>query len=91
VRLELVRLAIDRAAAIAALHERGIGASVHFIPLHLHPYYRRQWGTRPEDHPVATEEYGRVISLPIWPGMSDDDVQRVVDALTSIVDGARLR
>jgi perosamine synthetase len=91
VRLELDHLGIDRAAVVAALREAGIGASVHFIPLHLHPYYRRRWGTRPEDHPVATREYDRVISLPIWPGMSGEDVQRVVDALASIVDGARLR
>jgi dTDP-4-amino-4,6-dideoxygalactose transaminase len=91
IRLHLDRLGIDRAAVMAALREAGIGASVHFIPLHLHPYYRRRWGTRPEDHPVATREYDRVISLPIWPGMSSEDVQRVVDALASIVDGARLR
>ncbi len=79
VRLELDRLALDRAAVISALRDQGIGASVHFIPLHLHPYYRRRWGTRPEDHPVATEEYERVISLPIWPGMTADDLARVVN------------
>jgi dTDP-4-amino-4,6-dideoxygalactose transaminase len=89
VRLELDRLALDRAAVIAALREEGIGASVHFIPLHLHPYYRRRWGTRPEDHPVATREYERVISLPIWPGMSEDDVRRVVVSLASILHRAR--
>ena len=91
IRLELARLAVDRAAVIAALHEQGIGASVHFIPLHLHPYYRRQWGSRPEDHPVATAEYERVISLPIWPGMTPHDVGRVINALTSILEGARQR
>jgi perosamine synthetase len=91
VRLELDRLAPDRAAVIAALHGEGIGASVHFIPLHLHPYYRRRWGTRPEDHPVATREYERVISLPIWPGMTAADVRRVVDSLTLILDKARRR
>jgi perosamine synthetase len=91
VRLELDRLDMDRAAVMTALREAGIGASVHFIPLHLHPYYRRTWGTRPEDHPVATREYERVISLPIWPGMTTEDVRRVVGTLASIVDGARLR
>jgi dTDP-4-amino-4,6-dideoxygalactose transaminase len=91
VRLELSRLALDRAAVVGALHDQGIGASVHFIPLHLHPYYRRRWGARPEDHPVATGEYERVLSLPIWPGMTADDVGRVVNALTSILEGARLR
>jgi dTDP-4-amino-4,6-dideoxygalactose transaminase len=89
VRLELDRLSLDRAGVIAALREEGIGASVHFIPLHLHPYYRRRWGTRPEDYPVATREYERVISLPIWPGMSESDVRRVVVTLASILDRAR--
>ena len=91
VRLELARLAIDRAAVMSALQEAGIGASVHFIPLHLHPYYRRHLGTSPSDHPIATTEYERVISLPIWPGMSDEDVRRVVDALTGILIRARVR
>jgi len=89
VRLELERITLDRAEVIAALREAGIGASVHFIPLHLHPYYRRRWNARPEDHPVATREYERVISLPIWPGMSAGDVRRVVDSLGSILDAAR--
>jgi dTDP-4-amino-4,6-dideoxygalactose transaminase len=91
IRLELERLSLDRGAIIEALREAGIGVSVHFIPLHLHPYYRRRWGTKPEDHPVATHEYERVISLPIWPGMSEGDVSRVVHSLGSIIDRARRR
>ena len=50
----LDRLTIDRKEVIAALHGSGIGASVHFIPLHLHPYYQREWGWRPEDLPSPT-------------------------------------
>jgi dTDP-4-amino-4,6-dideoxygalactose transaminase len=89
VRLALDRLTLDRAAVIEALREEGIGTSVHFIPLHLHPYYRRRWGTKPEDHPVATREYERVISLPIWPGMDGGDIGRVTASLASILDRAR--
>jgi len=89
VRLALDRLTLDRAAVIAALRDDGIGSSVHFMPLHLHPYYRRRWGTRPEDHPVATREYERVISLPIWPGMGESDIRRVVVSLASILNRAR--
>jgi len=89
VRLALDRLGLDRDAVVAALRDEGIGVSVHFIPLHLHPYYRRRWATRPEDYPVATREYKRVISLPIWPGMTADEIQRVVVSLVSILDGAR--
>ena len=91
VRLELDRLTLDRAAVMTALRDAGIGASVHFIPLHLHPYYRRRWGTSPDDHPVATREYARVISLPIWPGMTRADVSRVVNALAVVLHGSRRR
>ena len=64
--------------------ERGIGTSVHFIPLHMHPYYQRK-GWRGGNFPVASTEYMRVVSLPVWPSVSRDDVQRVVDALSDIV------
>ncbi len=85
VRLILDRLTIDRAAVIEGLKARGIGTSVHFIPLHLHPYYRRRWGYAPQDCPTAAREYERVISLPIWPGMSAGDVERVVAGLEAMI------
>jgi perosamine synthetase len=89
VRLALARIAIDRAQVIEGLKELGIGTSVHFIPLHLHPYYQRGWGYRPTDFPVATVEFDRVISLPLWPGMSLADVDRVVGALEQVVSSSR--
>ena len=85
VRLRLDRLTIDRRAVMDGLRSAGIGASVHFIPLHRHPYYQRVWGWRADALPVASAEYERVISLPIWPGMGPDDVARVVDALERIL------
>ncbi len=85
VRLRLERLSIDRAAVMDGLRDRGIGASVHFIPLHLHPYYRRRPETTPHPLPAATAEFDRVVSLPIWPGMSDDDLDRIVAAIGSIL------
>ena len=88
VRLHLDRLTIDRAAVIDALTARGIGTSVHFIPLHLHPYYRTR-GWTPERLPVATREYPRVMSLPLWPGMGIDAVARVVTALEEVLGAAR--
>jgi len=69
----------------------GIGSSVHFIPLHLHPYYRRTTGHRPDDFPVALRVYPRVVSLPIYPSMSDDDVADVVDAVRAVVTRYRRR
>ena len=89
IRLALDRLQVDRGQVIDGLKELGIGTSVHFIPLHLHPYYRRRWGYRPEDCPVATAEYERVISLPLWPGMSGNDIDRVVSGLEVVLGSGR--
>lgn len=89
VRLMLDRLTIDRGQVIDGLKELGIGTSVHFIPLHLHPYYRRKWGYEADDLPVAAAEYQRAISLPLWPGMSPADVERVVDGLREVVTASR--
>jgi len=89
-RLNLDQLRIDRAEFIEELKKRNIGASVHFIPLHVHPYYRELYGYKPEDFPVAYREYQRTISLPIYSKMSDDDVSDVVDAVTDIVAANRI-
>lgn len=89
VRLALGRLTIDRGQVIDGLRDLGIGTSVHFIPLHLHPYYRRRWGYTAQDLPVATSEYARALSLPIWPGMSMADVDRVVEGLSTVLLSAR--
>jgi dTDP-4-amino-4,6-dideoxygalactose transaminase len=85
-RLHLDQLRIDRAQFMEELKQRHIGASVHFIPLHLHPYYRETYGYRPEDFPVAYGEYLREVSLPIYSRMSDHDVQDVIDAVLAIVN-----
>jgi dTDP-4-amino-4,6-dideoxygalactose transaminase len=84
-RLNPGRLAIDRARFMEELRRHQIGASVHFIPLHLHPYYRATYGFRPEDYPVAWNEYQREVSLPIYSKMSDGDVQDVIEAVLDIV------
>jgi dTDP-4-amino-4,6-dideoxygalactose transaminase len=84
-RLNLDRLQIDRAQFADELKRRNIGISVHFIPLHLHPYYREAYGYQPEDFPVAYHEYQREISLPIYSKMSDADVQDVIDAVLEVV------
>ena len=85
IQLELERLSIDRREFIEALRQRQIGASVHFIPLHLHPYYRRTFGYQPEDFANATAVYPRIVSLPIYPNMSDDDIDDVIAAVRNIV------
>ncbi len=83
-RLNLDHLAIGRGEFIDALKKRNIGCSVHFIPLHVHPYYRKKYDYVPEDFPVAVREFEREISLPIYSRMSDGDVQRVIEAVTEI-------
>jgi dTDP-4-amino-4,6-dideoxygalactose transaminase len=74
-----------RARFIEELKKRNIGTSVHFIPLHLHPYYRQAYGYKPEDFPVAYREYLKEVSLPIYSRMSDADVADVIDAVLALV------
>jgi perosamine synthetase len=81
IRLRLDRLTIDRNAFVAALRERGVGCSVHWRPLHLHPYYAEQFGWRPEQFPIATPLWERSITLPLFPGMRDDEHEYVVKVL----------
>lgn len=85
IRLCLDRLDIGRDRFIEMMSERGIGTSVHFIPLHLHPYWRDKYGFRPEDFPEALDAYRRCVSLPIYTRMTDGDVSRVVEAVTEIL------
>lgn len=84
-RLNLEMLTIDRAQFVEEMKKRNIGTSVHFIPLHLHPYYREKYGYSPEDFPVAYREYQREISLPIFSKMSSADVYDVANAVLEIV------
>lgn len=90
-RLRLDQLTIDRPEFLTELKRRNIGVSVHFIPLHIHPYYRSTYGYRPEDFPIALREYQREISLPIYSAMTDDDVADVIQTVLSIVSEFRVR
>lgn len=84
-RLNLESLQIDRARFIEELRNRHIGASVHFIPLHTQPFYAGRYGYAPSDFPVAEAQYPRLLSLPIYSRMSDEDVDRVISAVAEIV------
>jgi perosamine synthetase len=83
-RLRPDRLRISRDAFLAELRARGIGSSVHFIPLHLQPYYQKTYGYKEGDFPNAEREYQRCFSLPLYPTMSGDEVGRVITAVTEI-------
>lgn len=89
IRLRLDALQVDRARFIRELHARGIGTSVHFIPLHQQPFYARRYGYRPEDLPVAAAAYPRLVSVPIYSAMSDEDVESVIAAVTDVTDTFR--
>jgi len=85
-RLQLDRLTVDRAQVIKALAAENVGASVHFIPLHCHPWYRERYGFAPEAFPHAYQQYQRTVSLPIFPGMDDRDVDDVIAAVSKVID-----
>ena len=87
VELELERLNADRGRVFGELREKGIGVNVHYIPVHLHPYYRERFGTGPGLCPVAEAAYERIISLPIFPKMSDDEVAEVIGVVSEVVRG----
>ncbi len=84
IRLDLQRLTADRAQIFRALRAENIGVNVHYIPVHLHPYYRERFGSTGGEFPVAEDGYARLISLPMFHGMSDQDVEDVIRAITKV-------
>jgi perosamine synthetase len=87
-RLNLDELTITRSEMIENLKARGIGTSVHFIPLHMHPYYRNAYGYRAAEFPVASKQYQRYLSLPIFPGMTSSQVDYVIESVLEIIKAA---
>ncbi|MDX9709497.1 MAG: UDP-4-amino-4,6-dideoxy-N-acetyl-beta-L-altrosamine transaminase [Trichloromonas sp.] len=77
----------ERDRVFAFLREAGIGANVHYIPVHLHPYYRRRFGTGEGLCPVAEAAYGRILTLPLYPGLLSPDQERIIHALLQAVAG----
>jgi dTDP-4-amino-4,6-dideoxygalactose transaminase len=88
-RIRPERLTISRNEYVDRLREAGISVSVHFIPLHMHPYYQQQYGYRNGDCPKAEAEYERYFSLPIFPGMTDDEISYVINTVLGIATSAR--
>jgi dTDP-4-amino-4,6-dideoxygalactose transaminase len=88
-RINLDTLVIGRDQFIEELKDRNIGTSVHFIPIHLHPYYRDKYGYKPKDYPVAYSNFKRIISLPIYPRMSDQDISDVIEAVLDVAEKHR--
>jgi dTDP-4-amino-4,6-dideoxygalactose transaminase len=91
VRLRLEKLTIDRNSFIAELKESGVGCSVHWRPLHLHPYYAETFGWRAEDLPAASAVWERIVSLPLFPAMTDAEHEHVVAVVQGICERCRRR
>jgi len=85
VKIEFEALRIDRTELFMKLREKGIGVNVHYIPVHLHPYYRQKFHTGPGLCPVAESAYEQILSLPMFPGMTDDDVNKVITTIGKLV------
>ena len=75
----------NRDEVIEKLKENGVGCSVHFIPIHKHPYYKETYGYRNEDYPIANKVFDKSLSLPIYPDMSDEEVDYVIQKVKEIV------
>ena len=88
--LQLRRLQLDRAQFIEELRKRGIGTSVHWQPLHMHPYYRQTYGYASRDLPVACWLYPQIVTLPLYPDLSDEDVEYVCHSIKAVI-AANLR
>ena len=76
----------DRGAIFASMRDKGIAGMVHYPPLHLHPYYRDRFGFKRGDYPLAEEFYSREISLPMYFGLTDDDIRRVAETIRKILE-----
>ena len=85
IRLNQERLRVGRAEVFRALRAENIGVNVHYIPVPWHPYYQGL-GYKKGEWPVAENEYERMISLPIFPAMSDHDVNDVIAAVREVID-----
>lgn len=83
--LDLDALTVDRATVFRALRAEGIGCNVHYIPVHLHPFYRDRFGTAAGLCPVAEDAYERLITLPIFPAMKKRDIDDVIAAVTKVL------
>jgi len=86
IRLKLDLLNADRARIFTALRQENLGVNVHYIPVHLHPYYQRKYGTGPGLCPAAEEMYERIISLPLFHGMTAGQVETVISAVSRVIN-----
>jgi len=85
IQLRLEKLKVGRRQVFEALRAENIGVNVHYIPVHLQPFYKREFGYKKGDYPKAERYYERAITLPIFPKMSDEDVYDVIEAVMRVI------
>jgi dTDP-4-amino-4,6-dideoxygalactose transaminase len=85
ISLHLERLTIDRDGFLDAIQSTGIGVALHYVALHLQPYYVKNFNTKPQDFPIASNYSERVITLPLYPKMSSADVERVIGTVKDLI------
>lgn len=85
VALQLDRLTLNRDQFLDAIQQQGIGVAVHYIGLHLQPYYQKYFNTKPQDFPVASHYSESILSLPLYPKMSPADMERVIQTVTGLI------
>jgi perosamine synthetase len=85
VQLNLEKLSCDRREIFNAFRAEGIGVNVHYLPVHLHPFYRERFHTKPGLCPVAEAAYQRILSLPIFPAMTQEDINDVIKAVKKVI------
>jgi perosamine synthetase len=85
IRINLEKLTANRSQIFRALRAENIGVNVHYIPVHCHPYYRDRFGNRDGEYPIAENAYARLISLPMFHAMNDEDVKDVVSAVRKVI------
>ncbi len=85
IQVDFVSLGKTRKQVMAELQELGVGTQVHYIPVHTQPYYRKTYGTKVGDCPIAESYYDRALSIPLFPGMDDDDVNLVIESVRKVI------
>jgi perosamine synthetase len=86
IQLRLEILKCDRGVIFSALRKKGIGVNVHYIPVHTHPFFRKRFGTKPGDCPIAESAYERLLTLPLFPNMSSQDIDKVIRTVSETIN-----
>jgi perosamine synthetase len=86
IKIDFRALGMSRQDVFKKMQNKGIGVNVHYIPVHLHPFYRNKFGTSPGLCPMAEAAYEQILSLPMYAGMTDEDVETVWSTLKYVID-----